>query len=391
MNNMQSKKGKPVAFNKSMRYKSVLTTPLQLDHRYFCKQINKKRREMFNSTNSSLTVAVGSRGLLNPLVLDVVMVFNLLICGEIIGLLGIVANIINIRIFAKQGFQDSVNVTLTALAFSDLGALISLQMTTLLTNPFVFGAPLSFSPVEVIGMVSFYPHSYFIRVSGFITAFAAFERCLCVVLPLKVKKIITCRTAVVVNVSIFLVITLNLVTPYYYVYFSWTFYPFLNRSVLGVSYRDGWEAAFGISYFITDLLEPYLTFFLLITFTIILTLKLKTKASWRKSATGSSSNSKNNLSTKEKRLVVMLTTVSIIFIVCLIPQSAILTAVSIEQELNAKGAYFDVALMIYCFAYLMESICSSVNIIVYYKMSTKYRDTVTEMLASFRKKTGTKT
>ncbi|KAI8786160.1 FMRFamide receptor [Biomphalaria glabrata] len=332
--------------------------------------------------NSSDIISEPKRGLINPHLLEFFMIFNLLICSELIGLFGIFANVINIVVFTKQGFQDSVNVTLTALAISDIGALVTLQLTTLLTNPFVFSATLSFSPVELLGMVSFYPHNYFIRVSGFITSFAAVERCLCVVMPLKVKGIITSKVAVIVNVIIFLIISLNMLTPYYYVYFSWTFVPFLNTSILGVSYREGWEAAFGVSYFVTDLFEPYFTFFILIVSTFVMTARLKSTVSWRKSVT--SSSSKSGLPSKEKRLVVMLATVSLIFIICLIPQSAILTAVSIVQELNAKGAYFDVALVIYCISYLAETICSSVNILVYYKMSSKYRETINNMFKGLK-------
>ncbi|XP_059168442.1 uncharacterized protein LOC131950354 [Physella acuta] len=79
------------------------------------------------------------------------------------------------------------------------------------------------------------------------------------------------------------------------------------------------------------------------------------------------------LSNKEKKVVLMLTVVSVIFIVCLIPQSAILTAVSQVPGLAVRGVYFDVALLCYSISYLMEAVCSSVNILVYYKMSSRYR------------------
>ncbi|CAL1537211.1 unnamed protein product [Lymnaea stagnalis] len=321
-----------------------------------------------------------STGTVNPDVLSFFMVFNLLVCGVVLGLFGICGNIANIRVFVKQGFHDSVNITLAALAVGDIGALVTLQATNIMTNPWFLGADLPFSPLDVVRLISFYPHSYFIRVCGFVTAFAAFERCLCVVAPLRVKGIITVRVAVVVNVLIFTITLFNVFPPYYFAYFDWTFSPRANRSILAVAFRQDADVAFSMSYFITDLAVPYITFVALISCTLVIIIKVKAKAAWRKSVSSSRLSSGGKVSNKETRLVQMLTAVSLIFIVCLIPQSSILTAVAINQDLSASGEHFDIALLCYCIAFLMETVNSSVNIIVYYKMSSRYRETFINLL-----------
>ncbi|KAH9520014.1 hypothetical protein Btru_071479 [Bulinus truncatus] len=99
---------------------------------------------------------------------------------------GIVTNVINIRIFRKLGYQDGVNITLTALAISDIGALVFLEIYIILLNPWIQETDLFILKSHLLYLVV-YCRQYFIRASCLITSFAAFERCICVVLPLRVK------------------------------------------------------------------------------------------------------------------------------------------------------------------------------------------------------------
>ncbi|KAK0064179.1 neuropeptides capa receptor [Biomphalaria pfeifferi] len=71
----------------------------------------------------------------DPLILDLVIlvvgcVFSVLVC-----LFGIAANIVKLPLFRKLGYQDGVNVTLTALAISDLGGLVFELVYSVLMTP----------------------------------------------------------------------------------------------------------------------------------------------------------------------------------------------------------------------------------------------------------------
>ncbi|XP_059168515.1 uncharacterized protein LOC131950404 [Physella acuta] len=214
-------------------------------------------------------------GLLQPLVLDIAIGLCALV-NEALGILGIVANIVNILVFYRQGYDDSVNITLTALAVSDIGALLTLQVCNLMVNPWIMNLDLDVSVINFEELVSFYPHNYFIRVCGFITAFASFERCLCVVVPLKVKQIITKRVSIATNIFIFLILCLNLVPIYYVSYLDWVFIPELNKTKLIGLNRENPYNVFGISYYVTDLFIPYLSFFVIIMCNVIIGFQLKT-------------------------------------------------------------------------------------------------------------------
>ncbi|XP_059168552.1 uncharacterized protein LOC131950427 [Physella acuta] len=329
----------------------------------------------FNITDITTSEELPVVGLLPPLVLNTVMGLCALV-NEGFGILGIVANIVNILVFYRQGYDDSVNITLTALAVSDIGALVTLQITNVMVNPWFLTLDLSFNQVDFVSLVSFYPHNYFIRVCGFITAFASFERCLCVVVPLKVKQIITKRVSIATNIFIFLFLCLDLVPVYYLTYFAWTFIPELNiTKLIGID-RENPYNVYGISYYFTDLFVPYFSFFVIIVCNVIVAIQLNRRAAWKRSVTGNKVKPGEVVSNKEKKLVLMLTVVATIFIVCLIPQSAVLTTVSLVPEISMYGEYFDVALLCYNISNFTETVSSSVNLLVYYKMSTRYRDTI---------------
>ncbi|XP_059166012.1 neuropeptides capa receptor-like [Physella acuta] len=293
----------------------------------------------------------------------------------LISIFGIIGNVINIIIFSKQGFDDSINITLIALAICDLGALFASQVLAVVANPWFLTSDLPIVHLEVVHMVVFYPHNYCVRVCGFITAFAAFERCLCVLIPLKVKQLITRKFTIYFLCVIFVVTLLDMLPVYYVAYLDWVFFPDSNSTKLAMVFRENPYNVFGISYLITDMFVPYFTFFIIILSNVVITWKLKARSAWRSSVTNTRSVKCEGISNREKKTVLSLMVVSIIFIVCLLPQSAVLSVVSLEPELSIRGSKFDLTILCLSFAYMLECISSSVNVIVYYRMSSRYRET----------------
>ncbi|KAK6959120.1 FMRFamide receptor [Biomphalaria glabrata] len=328
-----------------------------------------------------------NKGVIDSTLVEFFMTFNLMLCAVLIGIAGIVGNVINILNFQKQGLQDSVNVTLTALAVSDIGALFFQLLVNILFNPLWRRVQLPFSSSSVLAMVFFYPHGYFIRVSGFITAFAAFERCLCVVLPMDVKRIITRNVAVVVNIIIFIVLLLYLYPEHSVVYMDWLNIPALNRTVLTFVFRENFEMVMTYTNITNDLFIPYITFLVLIICTVVIVIQLKSKSKWRQSLIEHklSRGSKTELSIKDKKAVIMLTVVSVLYVSCLTPQCVLITVIGFMQDLKVEGPLWDISLMTISFSSLLETINCSVSFIVYYKMSSKFKETLNSWLPVFKR------
>ncbi|XP_005091347.1 N-formyl peptide receptor 2-like [Aplysia californica] len=326
--------------------------------------------------NLTTTTSAALEDLISFEARQIFVIVSLVVVGDALCLLGIVANIINITVFAKQGFHDTVNISLCALAVGDLGALITQQWFNICVNPWFQDSDIPFNPLEIQSLTGGFSHRYFTKTTGWITAFVTFERCLCVSAPLKVKAIITRRVAVVFNVSIFFLMALTMLPVYLTSYYDWTFYPALNKSLVGIHYTMDRQAVLGVSLFITDFFVPLTSFAIVILCTVIIVVQLKRKGKWRQMASGAAmTSSKQNISSKDKRVVAMVTVISAIFIVSFTPITVVLAARAIEPELNIIGRYANTNWTLASLGLLIETFNSTINILVYYRMSTKFKDT----------------
>ncbi|CAL1540386.1 unnamed protein product, partial [Lymnaea stagnalis] len=316
----------------------------------------------------------------NPLVsyvtYDNVLMVCLLFLGEIFAIFGIAANIINIAVFVRQGLSETINISFASLSASNIGALVTFQWYSVCVNPWFLRADIPFLPMDIQTLTAGYPHNYFSRVAGFITAFVAFERYLCVVVPLKVRRIITKRLTIVFNIGVYVVMVMNSFPVYYVSRFDWKFEPIANKSLYGLIYAPNRHNVMRVSYFITDFIVPFSAFFVVIFCTINLGVTLKTKAVWRKSVSRPVSTSGDDMGTKEQKVVLMITTVSVLFIVSFLPLSLLLVARAVVPDLGFGGKDLNLAVLLASVALLMETVNASVSSLVYFKMSTKFRVTL---------------
>ncbi|KAI8791378.1 neuropeptides capa receptor [Biomphalaria glabrata] len=336
-----------------------------------------------STSNLTTTSLNASYIFIDPVLFDFFRVFNLCILAFIIGMFGIAANFINICVFRKLGYRDGVNITLTALAVSDIGALLSQEFYNILATPMIQEYDLLLTKGQLI-TVMHYIVGYFVRVSSVITSFASLERCMCVVLPLKVKTIITTRVVVVYNVIIFLVLSLYMLPPYYSLYLDVKFLPGYNKTIWYFFYQPYSERVLKLSYNITDLALPYGTFFVLLLCSSIIYIKIKMMSEWRRSISSARSRAANQASVKEMKSGVMLITVSLLCICFLAPEAALFTAAGFVREMKQDGIYKDVMSLVVTFTTLLQTINCSTTILIYYKMSSKYRDEFHRMIQKYR-------
>lgn len=231
---------------------------------------------------SSINVSTIAVFYIDPLIISICCKLNLFVSAQLISVFGIVSNVVNIRLFQKQGYQNVVNITLTALAVSDIGALTNLLVYINVYNPFM-NADVTVISQFSIAYVAFYMHEYFIKVSSVITAFAALERCLCVALPLKIKRMLTRKLTVLVIATIYGLLSAYILCIFLPYNLDCVALPGTNRTQLSLVLNHYRDELFPISYYITDLLLPYCVFTSLITSAATIFTKLRSKAKWRQS------------------------------------------------------------------------------------------------------------
>ena len=142
-----------------------------------------------NLTEGENEEVFGKRPLVSKRVRDIVVTINMAILSQIISVFGVVANIINIVVFIKQGFGEAMTVTLTGLAVADLGTVTCQVWLSICWNPWFHYERLSlpFRPLHIEYLSAGHPRLSSVRVSAWILALATFERCLCITIPFKVR------------------------------------------------------------------------------------------------------------------------------------------------------------------------------------------------------------
>lgn len=106
--------------------------------------------------------------------------------------------------------------------------------------------------------------------------------------------------------------------------------------------------------------------------TAILITKLQSKTKWRHAAAAASSDS---VVSRDQRVGKMIAIISTIFIVSYTPICATMVGMALEPQLAINGLYKNTLLVIFGIGAIMETINASVNIFIYYNMSSKYRAT----------------
>ncbi|CAG5114743.1 unnamed protein product [Candidula unifasciata] len=337
-----------------------------------------------NIVNYTRVLIVPQMDLISDEMFFMIMFINMGIICQTISLLGTIANIINITIFIKQGLSDATNICLLALAVSDLCSLITIMWTNVCYTPSFKDSNVFLISYEVQLITGIWPHIIFTRTTGWITAFICLQRCVCVILPLKVRNIFTTRRHILFMVTIY-VITLGLSAfAYFSLGIGWKFDLARNQTLVGlIYYMDPARRKIvdQISYGINGVFIPITAFLLVVICTVILVIKLNQQAAWRTASssvnhqTKDSSSNESNMSARDKRVSKMIILISSMFITCFIPAVCAFIGGCIEPELTYDGGYKNLFLATLSVSFITEAINSSSNIFIYFSVSTKYRNT----------------
>lgn len=305
----------------------------------------------------------------------VVFVF---LCG-LVSLFGIITNIFNLVVFCKQGLNSSINISFFALAVSDMCSLITQQWVNVCLNPLFDRSDVLIVPAEVQYITGSVPREVFGKITCLITVYVTAERCLCIAFPLRVKQMITPKRTAAVLTIIYCVCFLSVAPLYFAISIGWKFYPERNKTLLGQLFGSNNEKMEEPVY-VMQALSGILSFAAVVIFTSVLILKLNEKRTWREKTANMDKDKSDSLSNRDRKTMSMIVLIASILIVCYIPSVVIFVATFFEPEFSIVGCYTNMFIVTWSFGFLFESINSSVNIFLYYKMSSKYRNTFHDLI-----------
>ncbi|GFO05252.1 chemosensory receptor a [Plakobranchus ocellatus] len=259
---------------------------------------------------------------------DAILVYPI-VATLFFSVLGVVTNIANIVVFIKMGLRETTTISMLALAVPDLLCCLLSLWTYMCYLPAFRDLPsLPFEPSEISSETGVNVRAYLTRTGALITAFITLERCLCVVVPMKVKNIITVPVTRISIVTIYAVTVLPYIAHTFQVKLDWKYYPHLNRTRLGAIYLNNpiVSAVIQVNSYICGFF--YLLFASIVIFvcTLFLGITLTRSSRWRESvrkptqtSSVKSADQKTSGSRKEVRLIKMVVAIATLFIICHIP------------------------------------------------------------------------
>ncbi|KAK6961540.1 galanin-like G-protein coupled receptor npr-9 [Biomphalaria glabrata] len=377
-------------------------------------QIDLTGTQVHMSTKPPQTTTTSSPPLMSKQVEMLFTVVNVVVLSELVSLLGIFTNAVTMAVLYRQGFKRTINISLMAMALSDFLSLVSLACLCVGNNPWLIDSNVPFDPIGVFYLTTGWPNTAFARVTGWITAFIAVERCLCVALPLKIHSLLTRGRCLFVIIAIYLGVIAGVVPIYFTAALDYSkFDAAKNRSIVGLSLiginRDQIKAvALGIN----NVFSPFTSFGLIIICTALLVAKLNSKAKWRRSVTrdakiikkaarkekispsfvvdkqivlveeeyqtdpetGSPEKSKDASSAKDTKVIKLVVAISSIYIVSSIPAVIHYMWMILDSQYTVVGRQSSVHLAVAGVTFLFQATNSSVSLFVYLYMSTSFQE-----------------
>ncbi|GFN78160.1 chemosensory receptor a [Plakobranchus ocellatus] len=341
--------------------------------------------EDYSKDPSMLTLA---SGILSDEQFYIIFLF-LIYTSQLINICAIIANSLCIAVFVRLGFSEPSNISLTALAVSDftMGALYTWgNLCFWLTY---HNVRLPFHGENVNSLTGGVQWTFLSSTVAWITAFISFERCLCILFPLKVRRLITPRGTFV---AMLIIIVLTF-CPSFFIYirykFLWVFNPYLNITILNIIPVNSELAILfeKIAVFVCCVIQPLLAFSIVLVCTVLLVVQLRKISSWRMSVTSAksqqvqleenpaanSSAAEARVSQKEERLVRMVVAIAAIFIMSYISSCIGILCDVLFDRFNLFGIYRNLYIVYGYVISLGQPISGSVNILIYYKMASKFR------------------
>ncbi|XP_059152864.1 neurotensin receptor type 2-like [Physella acuta] len=294
----------------------------------------------------------------------------------IISVLGMVTNVINVIIFRKMGVKDTVNKSLLVLSVTDLLYLLYTLLISLCYYPIWGDLDLNFNVLDLSILTVGWPEFYFRRAGNWVTAFITFERCLCTALPLKVKVLITPRRTNLILAAILCVLVLIIMPAYFAVEYQCQFDTSSNRTYVILVYHNNSAEIDSVTTAISFVFT-IATFIFVIVCTVILVTSLRFKSKWRQNHFCADKTEMSSV--RDLKVIKMVVSLSIIFILALIPDVAVMLTMTFDHRVSFYGEYVDLYLVLNGVSEPVLALNAALNILVYLKMSSKYRDTFSKV------------
>ncbi|KAK3764450.1 hypothetical protein RRG08_020358 [Elysia crispata] len=305
----------------------------------------------------------------------------------LVGPLGLIGNVLNLIVYIRLGFSETIHICCAAMAISDIGCILTAIWFGMTCFSPIVQSLLAQYRIQTdlclfAGFTGGWWHGAFSRTTALLTAWISIERCLCVICPIRVKLLITPKVTKMLVLIIYIAGLSPLAFVYVFLRFGTTFDPVSNYTTLFSHYhvKNDLNVLNAVSFLLYGAIYPITSWIIVSICTAVLIAKLKQSSTWREAITqsnlGSNSNGKRNLVSKERRVTKTVVMIACIFIMCSLPISAALVVSLFEREYSMTGSYRAIYLLNTGISLILSELNSSINIIVYAVAWSRFRATL---------------
>ena len=323
--------------------------------------------------------------LFKPLLSAEVFVSSMLGMSSVLvvtGAIGMIFNILVLITYLKMGFSDSINISYFALGISDLGVLVTTSWGAICNLFVLVEVKLPFHAMEISSPTMYWPGEGFEKTTTCITAYIALERCLCVLFPLHVKRIVTRRNTGIVIATIFALVFIpsNLGSLGYS--FKWGFHTEWNQSILRTVLTED-PPRKSIKRFMEVYISTVVHFSAMIAIwvcTAFLATSLKQNIKSRAATFGQTSATASQ--TRNIRAIKTVLLIAVAYLCFSTPRSACNLVRNFEPDFTVRGKYYRSYMVSIVVCVQTSLFNSTINIFIYVYMSSRFREILHKMLCS---------
>lgn len=226
----------------------------------------------------------------------------------------------------------------------------------------------------------------FVNTSNCMNLIISLERCICVIFPLKAKTLLSARQMALIVLSVFTVCLVGTG----FGSFKYEPHAYLDPVTNVTRYRTGltdfylnnrWlvDSIFEVTFNATVCVVAVVV---VIAATVVIATRMRSVAAWRKQAAhvGASQQTTVPANQREAAVTRMLFVVCLVYAICTTPLAVNALTRNFLRDFVAGGPLNNVFFVTLTLTHLLVVINCSVNIIIYYTMSTRYRDTLWDMI-----------
>ena len=348
---------------------------------------NSQDKLAFSTSNAtdSLGPLVISKGFISPDVFSLFMEYTsyVMICAATFGLGG---NVLILITYSKIGLSESINISYFSLGISDILCVLCLTWHGVCFIPAFADSNIPLISREFVVPTGGFTSDMFLKTTAWITAFISLERCLCVVFPLKIKTIVSRKRTVNIIVVIFVVTVLPLTSITFYTYvFIFKFDNKKNKSLIGVKYRKTHlsDSLTNFNYIYKLVFLNSIPFTIILVCAVVLAIQLNRSASWRLGKSSGTHNDDRKAQKKYAKDILVAKTVLAIALTSIVLGTLNNLRYFIAifwPDFHPRGAYAKLFILVARLMFLLSFANSSINFIIYYRMGTKFRNTVKQLL-----------